>query len=93
MWHFQWYSQFHAARIFKSVTGLTLFEYIRRERLVASAHLLRLGRHKVLDVAFDFVFDSQEGFIRAFSNGFGISPEAVCDEAKCLKGAYTFPLH
>jgi hypothetical protein len=29
---------------------------------------------RVLDVALDFVFDSQEGFTRAFTNGFGISP-------------------
>jgi AraC-like DNA-binding protein len=28
----------------------------------------------VIDIALDFVFDSQEGFTRAFTNGFGISP-------------------
>jgi hypothetical protein len=34
-----------------------------------------LGKHKVLDVALDFVFDTHEGFTRAFTNGFGISPK------------------
>lgn len=68
------YSQHHAARLFKAETGMPPFEYIRRERLLRSARSLRSGEAKVLDVALDFVFDSQEGFTRAFSNAFGISP-------------------
>ena len=62
------YSQYHAARLFKARMGLSPFEYIRRERLIESAHALRNGTPKVLDIAFDFVFDSHEGFTRAFSN-------------------------
>jgi len=69
------YSQYHAARIFKEETGLSPFEYIRRKRLTGSAHALRQGGHSVLDIALDFVFDSHEGFTRAFANGFGISPK------------------
>lgn len=69
------YSQYHAARIFKTYTGITPFEYIRRERLTASARVLRSERVKVIDVAIDFLFDSHEGFTRAFSNAFGISPK------------------
>lgn len=69
------YSKFHTSRIFKEDTGLSLFEYIRRERLTASAFALRSGREKVLDVALDFMFDSHEGFTRAFANGFGITPK------------------
>ena len=68
------YSQYHAVRLFKEETGLSPFEYIRRERLTASAHALRSGKPKVLDIALDFVFDSHEGFTRAFSNAFGITP-------------------
>lgn len=68
------YSQHHAMRLFKEETGLSPFEYIRRERLTASAHALRSGKPKVLDIALDFVFDSHEGFTRAFSNAFGITP-------------------
>jgi len=69
------YSQYHMARIFKEETGQSPFEYIRHERLTAAAHALRDGSHKVLDIALDFVFDSHEGFTRAFSKGFGISPK------------------
>lgn len=69
------YSQYYAARIFKEETGLPPFEYIRRQRLIRAAHMLRREKSKVLDVAFDFVFDSHEGFTRAFTNAFGISPK------------------
>ena len=66
------YSQYHAARLFKEETGLSPFEYIRRQRLIGSAYVLRSGNSKVLDIALDFVFDSHEGFTRAFTNAFGI---------------------
>ena len=69
------YSQYHAARIFKEETGLSPFEYIRKERLLQSAHALRNKNAKVLDIALDFVFDSHEGFTRAFANAFGITPK------------------
>ena len=73
------YSKFHTSRVFKAETGMSLFEYIRRERLTASAHALRSGEKKILDVALDFMFDSHEGFTRAFSNGFGINPKKFSD--------------
>jgi AraC-like DNA-binding protein len=73
------YSQYHATRLFKAETGLSPFEYIRRERLIRSAYTLRGGNAKVLDVALDFVFDSHEGFTRAFSNAFGLTPKKYAD--------------
>ncbi|MDR1538664.1 MAG: AraC family transcriptional regulator [Clostridiales bacterium] len=69
------YSQFHAGRLFKEATGLTTFEYIRRERLLESAHALRGEKTRVIDVALDYVFDSHEGFTRAFTKAFGIAPK------------------
>lgn len=73
------YSQYHAARIFKEETGMSPFEYIRRKRLTASAHALRQGSCRVLDIALDYVFASHEGFTRAFANGFGIAPKKYSD--------------
>ena len=76
------YSQYHAARIFKEETGLSPFEYIRRQRLLGSAFALRNGKPRVLDIALDFVFDSHEGFTRAFSNAFGITPKKYASYPK-----------
>lgn len=56
------------------MTGKTPFEYIRALRLSRAAEKLKNGGSKIIDVAFDFVFDSHEGFTRAFSKEFGMSP-------------------
>ena len=69
------YSQWHCCRIFKEMTGKTPFEYIRSLRLSKAAMTLRDSKLKVTDVAFDFVFDSHEGFTRAFTKEFGVSPK------------------
>ena len=68
------YSPWHAARMFKEITGRTPFEYIRALRLSQAALTLRDEERKIIDVALDFVFDSHEGFTRAFTREFGLSP-------------------
>lgn len=74
------YSQWHAARVFKELTGKAPFDYIRALRLSRAAERLRCGDAKVVDVAFDFLFGSHEGFTRAFSKYFGTAPK------NCAKG-------
>ncbi len=69
------YSQWHSARLFKELTGKTPFEYLRALRLSKAAMQLRDMQTKIIDVAFDFVFDSHEGFTRAFTKQFGVSPK------------------
>lgn len=68
------YSPWHMARIFKELTGKTPFDYLRGLRLTKAALYLRDNDAKIIDVALDFVFDSHEGFTRAFSKEFGVSP-------------------
>ena len=68
------YSPWHAARLFKEFTGRAPFEYVRQRRLSAAADELCAAPRKVIDVAFDFVFDSHAGFTRAFTRQFGLSP-------------------
>jgi len=68
------YSPWHSARIFRDVTGKAPFEYIRELRLSRAAVRLRDGDDRIIDIALDFVFGSHEGFTRAFSKQFGMSP-------------------
>lgn len=68
------YSPWHAARIFKELTGKTPFDYIRELRLSRAAVRLQGKDVRIVDVALDFVFESHEGFTRAFSKQFGMSP-------------------
>jgi AraC-like DNA-binding protein len=69
------YSLWYTAKIFKELTGKTAFDYIRSVRLTEAAKELRDTKTKVIDVAFDFVFDSHEGFTRAFAKEFNITPK------------------
>jgi len=69
------YSPWHADRVFKELTGQTPFEYLRAVRLARAAARLRDTDAKIIDVALDFVFGSHEGFTRAFSRQFGMTPQ------------------
>lgn len=69
------YSPWYAARLFKEGTGKSPFAYIRALRLTNAALCLRDGTDKVVDVALDFLFDSHEGFTRAFTRQFGVAPK------------------
>ena len=70
-----WYSPWHSARLFKEATGMAPFSYLRQRRLSEAARRLYKHDRKIVDVAFDFVFDSHEGFTRAFSRQFGMNPQ------------------
>jgi len=69
------YSPWHISRMFKEVVGVAMFDYIRKLRLSEAAKLIRDEPIKILDVALTFMFDSHEGFSRAFSKQFGMSPK------------------
>jgi AraC family transcriptional regulator len=75
------YSPWHAARVFRELTGKAPFDYIRSLRLSRAAERLSKGGGRVVDVAFDFLFGSHEGFTRAFTKQFGTTPK------DCAKGA------
>lgn len=79
------YSPWHAARLFKEVTKKTPFDYIRALRLSKAAIILRDKDEKILDVALDFVFDSHEGFTRAFSKEFGMTPRKYIKNTPPIK--------
>lgn len=68
------YSPYHSARLFSRYTGRAPLSYIRSLRLSRAALRLRDGAPRVIDVALDYMFDSHEGFTRAFTREFGISP-------------------
>lgn len=70
------YSPWHCAKMFKEYTNKAPFEYIRQLRLSQAALVLRDEELRVIDVALDFVFDSHEGFTRAFRKQFGVTPKA-----------------
>lgn len=78
------YSPWHASRIFKEVVGMAPFEYIRKLRLSKAAVDLWDERQRILDVAIDYVFDSHDGFTRAFTKEFHMTPSKYKKETPPL---------
>jgi AraC family transcriptional regulator len=68
------FSGFHFNRIFRTVSGRTLKQYILGRKLSLAMEKLEVGAESVIDIAYDFGFNSPEVFSRAFKHQFGISP-------------------
>lgn len=85
------YSPYYVTRMFKAYTGKTPFEYLRCLRLTQAALRLRDRQDKVLDVALDYVFDSHEGFTRAFAKEFGICPKKYSQNPPPIKLFMPYP--
>lgn len=68
------YSTYHFSRIFKALVGDTPKEYLRKRRLTVAAKRLLEEDIRILDLAIDCQFDSQEAFTRAFKDLFNVTP-------------------
>lgn len=68
------YSKRHLLNVFLKYTGTSPGEYVRHRRLCRAAFLLRLTNRKLVDIACQLNFDSQQSFSRAFSKLFCCSP-------------------
>ncbi len=71
------FSRFHFHRLFRSWTGETLKDFVRRRRLEAAGMHLRFEPHdSVTQVAQAVGFESPAAFTRAFRTHFGMTPSA-----------------
>ncbi|MDC0680118.1 AraC family transcriptional regulator [Sorangium atrum] len=71
------FSPFHFHRVFKSMTGENLREFIQRTRLeTAASHLVQRPRADILEIALENGFGSASAFARAFKERFGMSASA-----------------
>ncbi|NMA34636.1 MAG: AraC family transcriptional regulator [Clostridiaceae bacterium] len=70
-------SAFHFQRIFNTLCGFTMGEYIRNRRLSLAAQELARSDAKVIDVAMKYGYYSPDSFTRAFARFHGISPSAA----------------
>lgn len=68
-------SEYHFPRMFSSMTGLTLSEYIRRRRLSQAAFELQNNPDvRIIDLALKYGYDSPDAFSRAFKSLHGVTP-------------------
>lgn len=68
------FSPSECCRLFKRVTGETIFSYLQSYRLAQSAHLLRHSALSVSQIAYDTGFCGTSYFIEVFKAKFGVTP-------------------
>lgn len=68
------YSPWYSYRLFIKYINLTPADYIRRSKLDKSALKLRDENIKIIDIAYEFGFESVDGYQRAFYREFGCNP-------------------
>lgn len=68
------YSYYHFTRIFQSVLGENIGNYIQKRRLSSASQKLLYSDRKIIDIAIESGFNSSESFSRAFKNVYQVSP-------------------
>ncbi|SQH15202.1 helix-turn-helix domain-containing protein [Providencia heimbachae] len=68
------YSKWHFQRIFKSIVGVSLGQYLLIRRLLKVSSDLKDTDDKIIDIAFRYGFDSQQELTRAFKRKLKITP-------------------
>lgn len=67
-------SAFHFHRIFRALTGETMFAFLQRRRLLRAIELMHEGQYTLTEIALDCGFDSGSSLSRAFMKHFHCSP-------------------
>jgi len=79
------YSPYHFHRVFSTVVGERLNEYINRKRIERIASILLVKQNSALkDLAYQYGFNSDNSFSRAFKKYYGISPTEFKSQGKTL---------
>lgn len=86
------YSPWYVDKIFKKYLNKTPMQYIQERRLTKAALKLMHNQPKIIDVALEFLFDSHEGFTRAFTKQFGISPYRYKIDSPAISLFLPYPL-
>ena len=78
-------SEYHFKRMFSSLAGVSLSEYIRRRRLTLAGLELIGSRVRILDVAVKYGYSSADAFARAFQAVHGMTPSEARSGSQPLK--------
>ncbi|WP_241905208.1 helix-turn-helix domain-containing protein [Enterovibrio norvegicus] len=71
------YSRWHLQRQFKRATGMSISQYQRHRLLSLAAEKIATTEHRILDIAIEFGFESQEAFARAFKRFAMVAPKNI----------------
>ncbi|MGZ0049873.1 AraC family transcriptional regulator [Brevibacillus gelatini] len=86
-------SEYHFKRMFSSLAGIPLSEYIRRRRITLAAFDLRDSGMKVIDIAVKYGYSSPDSFARAFFQMHGVTPSEARASGQSLKAYPRMTFH
>lgn len=70
------YSEYHFIRLFKEYTNMTCMHYIWKRRLIKASEDIANG-FRIIDVAFQYGWQSHSAFTKSFKREFGFSPSLL----------------
>lgn len=77
-------SSYHFQRLFSSLIGIPLSEYIRRRRITLAAIEVQNSDIKIIDIALKYGYDSHSSFTRVFQTIQGVTPSKARVEGVTL---------
>lgn len=69
------YSQYHMHRMFTGLVGITLHQYIKRRQLTEAAKSLIFTDKRIIEIALDAGYESQQAFTLAFKDMYKQAPQ------------------
>lgn len=78
------YSEYYCSSKFHQFTGLTFKRYVLKRKLTLAADTLLMTDERILDIALDYGFSSNEAFSRAFFKEYGYSPKKFRLQRPCV---------
>lgn len=86
------FSHYYFSRIFKGVTGYNLKEYILKRKISESYWDIKRTDKRLIDIALEYGFSSNESFSRAFKKTIGMNPSLVRKQSEPLACELVRPL-
>lgn len=77
-------SKYYLHRIFKSLTGESIIEYVQSRKLTSSINELVNTNMRIIDIALNYGFDYEQSYIRAFRKKFDYTPLKVRSDKTSL---------
>ncbi len=78
------YADYYLSRKFKEETGLSINDYIKKERVEEAKHLMASSRLSIPDIAEKLQFGNRSFFSKVFKEFAGTSPAAYIEEHRHL---------
>lgn len=71
------FSLYHFHRIFQSLFDISLKAYIRKRRLSEASKEIIQTKRKIIDIAFDYQYETSESFSKTFKKMYGVAPSII----------------